>query len=116
MRGNTYYVLDEEKRPKTATPAEWADFFENHDERIVRQTTFDPDILVSTVFLGLDHRFFGAGPPILFETMVFGINAEDEAMTARYCSWDDALTGHVVTVGKVMDLLVKASLKKTVTT
>jgi hypothetical protein len=32
----------------------------------------DGNIGISTVFLGLDHRHFGDGPPLLFETMVFG--------------------------------------------
>lgn len=30
------------------------------------------EIMVSTVFLRTDHDFTGTGPPILFETMVFG--------------------------------------------
>jgi hypothetical protein len=49
------------------------------------------EIRVSTVFLGLDHRF-GDGTPLLFETMVFGgPNAGD---TRRYETWDEAETGH----------------------
>jgi hypothetical protein len=39
-------------------------------ERIVSRDTVN-DSSVSTVFLGLDHNY-GAGPPILWETMVFG--------------------------------------------
>jgi hypothetical protein len=27
---------------------------------------------ISTVFLGLNHNFFGGGPPLLFETIIFG--------------------------------------------
>jgi len=30
------------------------------------------DYLISTVFLGLDHQWHAHGPPLLFETMVFG--------------------------------------------
>lgn len=30
------------------------------------------DSKVSTIFLGLDHNYSGKGPPILWETMVFG--------------------------------------------
>ena len=29
-------------------------------------------IKISTVFIGIDHQFLKSGPPLLFETMVFG--------------------------------------------
>lgn len=35
-------------------------------------TAFFGLVRVSTVFLGIDHRFGGDGPPVLFETMIFG--------------------------------------------
>lgn len=60
--------------------------------------TGSPHKCVSTVFLGLDHRHFGKGPPIVFESMLF-INGTGED-TERYCSWDDAETGHKAMVRK----------------
>lgn len=48
--------------------------------------------LVSTVFLGIDHGL-GAGPPVLFETMVFGDGSLDEHQE-RYCTAAEALAGH----------------------
>lgn len=48
---------------------EWGRWFET-ENRIVARDVF-LDCRVSTVFLGLDHSF-GKGPPILWETMVFG--------------------------------------------
>jgi hypothetical protein len=36
------------------------------------------DAKVSTVFLGLDHSFSEDGPPILWETMVFGGELDQE--------------------------------------
>lgn len=108
-----YFILNEKREVVVVDDLmTWAEWFERFDNRIVGHTRFDPDILVSTVFLGLNHRFFGAGPPLIFETMVFGINVEDEAMTWRYSSWDDAETGHQATVHRVKDLLVKASREK----
>ena len=51
----------------------WAERFEHDDEN--RCVLFDKRFLwrdeVSTIFLGLDHNFFGNGPPIIFETIVF---------------------------------------------
>jgi hypothetical protein len=105
-----YYKLDKDHRAVPVRDViEWATWFETAD-RIVTHTRFEPGILVSTVFLGLDHRFGDRGPPLLFETMVFGINMEDEAMTCRYSTWDDAETGHKATVRRVKELLVKASM------
>lgn len=44
------------------------------------------------MFLGLDHRHFGKGPPLLYETMVFGGEADGEC--ARYSTRTEALAGH----------------------
>jgi hypothetical protein len=46
---------------------------------------------VSTVFLGLDHSF-GHGPPLLFETMIFG--GERDQYQERYSTLQDAMDGH----------------------
>ena len=46
---------------------------------------------ISTVFLGLDHAF-GSGPPILWETMIFG-GLLDE-FQERYATKAEALAGH----------------------
>lgn len=57
------------------------------------------DVEVSTIFLGMDHRHLGEGPPILFETMVFG-GARDGDQR-RYCTWDEAEAGHAAKVAEV---------------
>jgi len=99
-----YYVLDEENHPvRVRDVIAWAQQFENLSNRIVAWTQVTSEITVSTVFLGLDHRHFGKGPPILFETMVFG-GPLDEACV-RYASWDDAQTGHAVSVRKVREAI-----------
>lgn len=46
---------------------------------------------VSTVFLSIDHRHTDEGPPILFETMVFGGPLDETC--ERYCTWDEAAAG-----------------------
>lgn len=55
---------------------------------------------ISTVFLGIDHRFGGGGPPILFETMIFGGGPHDENCE-RYCTWDEAVAGHARWCAKI---------------
>ncbi len=47
----------------------WGKWLESSKMRVVKQEKIWP-AMVSTVFLGLDHRF-GPGTPILWESMVF---------------------------------------------
>lgn len=58
------------KEGELLTFSEWAILFEDFGYRRVAETEVGP-YWVSTVWLGLDHRFGGDGPPIIFETMVF---------------------------------------------
>jgi hypothetical protein len=44
------------------------------------------------VFLGLDHQYGFNGPPVLFETMIFGGKHDD--YQDRYLTWDEAEAGH----------------------
>lgn len=83
------YIL-EGKEPKPVEDLmEWAKWFEKAN-RVVEQTKVD-DVKVSTVFLGMDHSFFD-GPPILFETMIFG--GPEDGYQERYSTWDEAVKGH----------------------
>lgn len=85
------YILDEQGNPKEVDNIlEWARWFETAD-RIVAKTKvgkFD----VSTVFLGIDHSF-GQGPPLLYETMIFGSGMDGEYQE-RYPTKMKALSGH----------------------
>lgn len=95
--GLGYYKLAEDG--KTPIPVkdvlEWAKFFEDKEKRIVKQDHFG-DVMVSTVFLGMDHGFsFSQGPgyrPVLWETMVF--NGSEGGWQSRARSLDEALIQH----------------------
>jgi hypothetical protein len=81
----------------------WGQFAEQIHLRIVANTNFPwPDeeqrLVISTVFLGLDHNFSADGPPILFETMVFLSDKEADGMTKRYATAIEARAGHEETV------------------
>jgi len=88
-----YWRLDENRRPVEATREQMISLFEGPFEdtrRVGRDQVGDAE--VSTVFLVIDHRMGGDGPPVLFETMIFG-GAHDQE-TWRYTSWQDATEGH----------------------
>jgi hypothetical protein len=110
------YILDEDHRP-VALPNDdwgpaWGRWMQKNDRHVGYTELADGIVYVSTVFLGIDHNHWGKGPPILFETMVFGLTMEDGDMQWRYSSWDDAETGHKATVKKVKAQLAKIKTPK----
>ena len=92
------YILNEAREAVPCTDLmEWGRMFEDPDTRRVGRTRVgEHDI--STVFLALDHSF-GEGPPMLFETMVFGPDKEDEDME-RCSTWAEAEAMHARFVEK----------------
>lgn len=81
---------------------EWAEWYQSTFKtgdgmlRVVRRTILGR-VWVSTVFLSMDHQW-GDGPPLLFETMVFGL-PEGHPMhdyQARCSYWDHAEVEHRV--------------------
>lgn len=70
--------------------AAWAHRMNDWEYKVIAKTA-TVGVEISTVWLGLDHQF-GDGPPLIFETMVFGGPLDQE--TVRYPTEDDARTGH----------------------
>lgn len=85
-----YILVD--RKPVPADLMTWASFFGSAD-RIVAKSQFG-DVGVSTVFLGLDHRFGDSGPPLIFETMIFGGPHSD--YQTRCSTWEEAEEMHRV--------------------
>ena len=59
----------------------WAEWFQ-WAYRHVDQTEVGP-YRVSTVFIGVDQNHWGTGPPILWETMVFGPDSWEDRWQTR---------------------------------
>ena len=102
-----YYILDGKIPVKCGDINEWGKWFERKPgeegtKRIVARTE-QGDVSVSTVFIGIDHRF-GVDPdipedqlndedaPVIFETMIFG--GEHDDYQVRYHTWEQAEAGH----------------------
>lgn len=105
-----YYYLRGKTPILTTDVVKWS--LEFGKNRVVEQTTIG-DIFVSTIFLGLDHNFYG-GTPILFETMIFGGFADD--YQERYETWEQAEAGHKLAVDMVLNSVSIETefLKKTI--
>lgn len=96
MHERCFYYLKDKKIIRTTNVREWAKEFEKN--RMVAQDRVN-NSFISTVFLGIDHNYSGQGKPLLFETMVFGGELDEEQM--RYSSWDEAVDGHAFMISKV---------------
>jgi hypothetical protein len=94
------YVLDADNHVVEASGVEeWGCFMEN-ERKHIGWTGITSECHVSTIFIGIDHRVYGDGPPILFETMIFGGPQEIDERTWRYANYDDAVIGHKMAVAK----------------
>jgi hypothetical protein len=102
--GGWYILVNRE--PVRIDPREWSYWRAMAGEEGIRvaKTEFPSGLLVSTVFLGLDHNHWPEDDsrPILFETMCFvpdgeGREHEDVPMI-RYRTWAEAEAGHAEVV------------------
>ena len=92
-----HYVL----RGRTPVPVydvlKWARAFERGNHRVavhvIHQSAADP-VTVSTVFLGVDHNWANDGPPLVFESLVFGGPLNGQMY--RYSTWEEAAAGHKI--------------------
>lgn len=97
-----------DRRGQPITLRQWSKRFEDAAYKIVDRTEFPDGRMVSTVWLGIDHGWFSDGPPIIFETMVFGpepstkvtfpsgetANFYPDEHCERYATEEEARAGH----------------------
>lgn len=83
------YILEGRQTVRCDELMVWAMWMEQN-KRHVGNTTVG-GIRVSTVFLGVDHNF-GGGPPLLFETMIFG--GPHDQHQERCSTWEEAEEMH----------------------
>ena len=96
MQTDDKYILVDGEVVQERDLMTWAKWYETAKRKIAN--TKGKVSLVSTVFLGMDHQF-GDGPPMVFETLVFGGPFADEM--DRYSTLDEAKAGHAAMVEKV---------------
>lgn len=83
------YILKGQTPVKCEDIHTWGQWMTDGDCKVGRSQK--GELLVSTVFLGLDHNF-GEGKPLLFETMIF--TGEHDGYQERYSTWEEAVEGH----------------------
>lgn len=90
-----YYILVGGKE-KPVRVEYWAKWFREHlRDRTVERVNLvvdEENVEVSTVFLGINHNFSLDGPPLIYETMIFG--GKHDRMQWRYSTLKEAQEGH----------------------
>lgn len=110
QRGVMFYISEGKTPVPCLDPTKWNHWMHKekpehiaYDEvgtiiqRLRRKMGLDTCIIISTVFLGLDHSHSAHGAPLLFETMVF--NGAYDQYFERYATWEEAERGHKRAVG-----------------
>src|SRR5260221_8396490 len=91
---------------------EWAQWMENASRHICYDEV--SGFIVSTVFLGVNHRFYVKGKPLWFETMVFRQDAAglrkptQDYGQFRYSTIEEARAGHKAAVEAVGEREISA--------
>lgn len=95
------------KRPVPCSLDEWSERLGRNDHRLALD--YIGRAKISTVFLAIDHNFSDEGPPLLFETLVFGGDRDGEMY--RYATWEEAETGHKQLVDSIQQEMLDKDIK-----
>lgn len=106
------YILKGRKPVQVHDPFEFSEWFHTADRTVGR--TRIGNLLVSTVFLGIDHSFGPVGKPILFETMAFIYGethrqAPHDVYQKRFATWSGAERHHKRLVQKIRWAIFKST-------
>ena len=95
------YILDGKQTVECNDWEKWSAWLEENDLKRHVADELVGEVRVSTVFLGVDHAYGGrrSGPPMLFETMVFGGSLDGEQ--ERCTTWEQAEAMHKNMVERV---------------
>ncbi len=100
-----FYYLNEDHSVTECSVEQWSDQYEKMARTDTKHVAEDivNECLVSTVWLGANHNYFG-GEPLLFETMVFQGAGSNDIYCERYSTWEQAVEGHEKTIQWVKEL------------
>jgi hypothetical protein len=116
MRPLGHYILANNRESIPVDLITWEDEFtrrlsfakKHEDPWRVAETTVG-EAWVSTVFLGIDRNIYRKGPPILFETMIFG--GRLNKFQNRCSTWAEAEAMHNLVVAMLRGNLFEGVVK-----
>lgn len=96
MNGRPY--VDSKSKGKALM--QWVKDFEKPDRIMCSRKMYLGSLLISTIWLGLDHNWGFGKKPLIFETMVFFGGFGHDIDCERYSTKEDALKGQKYFVQK----------------
>ena len=93
-----FYILQGHTPVPVADGRLWARWFASAD-RHVAHTPLAPGVEVRTLFLGLNHEWRAAQPPLLFASLVCG--GPRDGAQRHYSTWAEAEQGHTALCDQV---------------
>jgi hypothetical protein len=103
------YILVGQTPVPCHSTLQWAAWFEEADCQVA--LTKVGKLLISTVFLGLNHNFIGAGDPLLFETIIFDAEGTG-GYPRRFVTWLEAEQGHRKAVEALREVYPEAVVEE----
>jgi hypothetical protein len=94
-------ILYYDKDGKGIDHHEWSMHFHDLSYKHVRVTAIDDDVEISTVWVGIDQGFGMGGPPLIFETMIFG--GDLDGYQWRWPTLEAAEAGHDQAIALVQE-------------
>lgn len=98
-----------DRQGQPLTVLEWARLFENRTYAVIQQNGFK-NLFLSTVWLGINNNFFGRGPPVIFETMIFW--GDEPGPMWRYCTEAAARRNHKKLLMIMQGTILRKQLSK----
>jgi len=96
-----FFQKDGQPYPEPDAARQWGKDFEDSKGRTVGKDELLNGLLISTVWLGIDHSYGQSHRPQIFESMVFFPDRSgDELEMWRYATWEEAERGHKTLVKK----------------
>lgn len=97
MSSSDYEVKFYNRQGKEITLKEFGELHRNLEYKRVFASTLPDGRWLSTVWIGINHRFFGDGPPLIFETMLFSHDGPGESLNEwRFATEQEALLWHEI--------------------
>ncbi len=90
------YILEGKNPVKCSNLNKWAQYMQTADRRVAR--TEEKDIVISTVFLGINMDMGSTNIPKLFETLIVG--GEYDGDIYRCATWQEAENQHEIACKK----------------
>lgn len=112
---DTFYILEDEAVCLPESFKAWLKWYETADRHIARDEILvaDERVVVSTIFIGINHSRLLAHPPKVFETLIMG--GSHNGHLELHSTKAEALAGHAAALQMARSLPRESRLRRFMT-